>query len=103
MVTTREIGFSTLLLALGITFGIIWRFGASSFTFIYDRWVGFCTAALLMAIAQAVYCYASSFRQGTLLALGGNTGNPIYDVSAHISYFTINLQTILSVLHRPPA
>lgn len=72
--------FSTFLLALGITAGIILRFGASSFTFFYDKWVGFLTASLIMAIVQALGCYAGSFRNGKLLALGGNSGNPIYDV-----------------------
>lgn len=34
-----------------------------------------------MSIVQGVAVYASSFRAGALLALGGNSGNPIYDVS----------------------
>lgn len=77
--------FSTLLLALGITAGIIIRFGAHAFTFFYDKWVGFLTASLIMAIVQALGCYLGSFRQGKLLALGGNSGNVIYDVRR--SYF----------------
>ncbi|EIN12735.1 ERG4/ERG24 ergosterol biosynthesis protein [Punctularia strigosozonata HHB-11173 SS5] len=71
--------FSTFLFAMGITAGIIWRFGAGSFTFFYERWIGFCTAALLNSAIQAVYVYLASFRSGKLLALGGNTGNVIYD------------------------
>ncbi|KAH9481505.1 Delta(14)-sterol reductase [Psilocybe cubensis] len=71
--------FSTFLLALGITSGTILRFGPESFTFIYNKWVGLITASLLMAFVQAVYCYAVSFNQGKLLAVGGNSGNLIYD------------------------
>nr|QMU26480.1 delta 14-sterol reductase [Agaricus subrufescens] len=71
--------FSTFLLALGIASGIIFNFGPQSFTILYDKWVGFLTASLLMSAVQALYCYALSFRSGTLLALGGNSGNPIYD------------------------
>ncbi|KAF9533733.1 ERG4/ERG24 ergosterol biosynthesis protein [Crepidotus variabilis] len=71
--------FSTFLLALGITSGIILRYGPESFAFIYDKWIGLLTAALLMSFVQAAYCYASSFRQGALLALGGNSGNFLYD------------------------
>jgi hypothetical protein len=72
--------FSTLLLALGITSGIIYRYGPESFTFLYEKWVGFVTAAFIMSVVQGVACYAASFLSGKLLALGGNTGNPIYDV-----------------------
>ncbi|KII86809.1 hypothetical protein PLICRDRAFT_43470 [Plicaturopsis crispa FD-325 SS-3] len=71
--------FSTFLLALGLTVGAIVRFGPSSFTFLYEKWVGFVTAALLMSIFQGLACYAASFREGALLALGGNSGNVIYD------------------------
>lgn len=72
--------FSTFLLALGIVSGIVFNFGPQAFTILYEKWVGLLTASVLMAIAQAVYCYASSFRSGALLALGGNSGNLIYDV-----------------------
>ncbi|KAN0079912.1 Ergosterol biosynthesis ERG4/ERG24 [Tylopilus felleus] len=71
--------FSTLLLTLGITTGYIIRYGPESFTFLYDKWLGFLTASLIMSIVQGVAVYASSFRAGALLALGGNSGNPIYD------------------------
>ena len=76
--------FSTFLLALGITFGIIYRYGPEAFTFLYERWVGFVTAALLMSIVQGVACYIASFRKGALLALGGNSGNHIYDVCSTV-------------------
>ncbi|KAK0469726.1 ERG4/ERG24 ergosterol biosynthesis protein [Desarmillaria tabescens] len=71
--------FSTFLLALGITAGIIQKYGPEAFTFFYDKWVGFVTASLLMSVIQGIYVYAMSFRQGKLLALGGNSGNFIYD------------------------
>ncbi|KAF9529514.1 ergosterol biosynthesis ERG4/ERG24 [Crepidotus variabilis] len=71
--------FSTFLLALGATTGYIMRYGPESFTFIYHKWVGLVTAAILMSLIQATYCYASSFKSGALLALGGNSGNILYD------------------------
>ncbi|KAJ7330501.1 ERG4/ERG24 ergosterol biosynthesis protein [Mycena albidolilacea] len=71
--------FSTFLLALGLTGGTIYRYGPESFTFFYEKFVGFITASLIMSIIQGVACYAASFRPGALLALGGNSGNPIYD------------------------
>lgn len=82
-----SLAFSTFLLALGLTSGYIWRFGPESFTFLYDKFIGFVTASLLMSVVQAAGCYAASFRQGALLALGGNSGNVIYDVrfSSHVA------------------
>ncbi|KAH9481514.1 Delta(14)-sterol reductase [Psilocybe cubensis] len=72
-------GLSTFLLALGITSGIIMRYGPESFTFIYHKWVGLLTASYAMSFAQATYFYIASFQEGKLLALGGNSGNIIYD------------------------
>ncbi|KAF7374817.1 Glycosyltransferase family 2 protein [Mycena sanguinolenta] len=72
-------GFSTLLLALGLTSGLIYRNGPQAFTFFYEKFVGLITAAIIMSIVQAVACYVASFRPGALLALGGNSGNFIYD------------------------
>jgi Delta14-sterol reductase len=72
--------FSTFLLAMGIVSGVILRFGPESFTFIYDHWLGLVTASILFSFLQAAFCYTSSFRPGRLLALGGNSGNHIYDV-----------------------
>ncbi|KAF8071825.1 ERG4/ERG24 ergosterol biosynthesis protein [Lyophyllum atratum] len=71
--------FATFLLALGLTCGTIYRYGPESFTFLYEKWVGFVTASVLMSVIQALFCYAISFQEGKLLALGGNSGNFIYD------------------------
>lgn len=101
LIAACHAAFSTFLLALGITTGYITRYGPESFTFLYDKWLGFLTAALIMSIVQAVAVYAGSFRQGALLALGGNSGNPIYDVG-FISLFPLSLNLMfvgLSVLY----
>jgi len=71
--------FSTFLLTMGITAGALWSQGPSSFAYLYDHWVGLTTASLLMAIFQSFACYFTSYQGGKLLALGGNTGNFIYD------------------------
>ncbi|KAG9099497.1 erg24, C-14 sterol reductase [Ceratobasidium sp. 370] len=73
--------FSTMLLALGLTAGWVWNFGPQSFTFIFDHWIGFCTAALINSAVQATFCYYASTRNEDQreLALGGNSGNLIYD------------------------
>ncbi|KAJ7674454.1 ERG4/ERG24 ergosterol biosynthesis protein [Mycena rosella] len=71
--------FSTFSLALSLTLGGIYLYGPQSFTFLYDKFVGFVTAAIIASVCQATFCYAFSFRPGSLLALGGNTGNFVYD------------------------
>jgi len=64
---------------LGITSGIILRSGPEAFTFIYNKWVGLVTASVINSFVQATYCYLTSFQDGKLLAVGGNSGNIIYD------------------------
>ncbi|KAI0311507.1 ERG4/ERG24 ergosterol biosynthesis protein [Amylostereum chailletii] len=71
--------FSTGLLALGLATGWILRYGYQSFTFFYEHWVGFTTAALIMSVVQGLLWYSLSFAGDRLLALGGNSGNFIYD------------------------
>ena len=73
--------FSTFLLSMGVTAGVILRYGPESFTFLYEKWIGFVTASFVMSVVQSIYCYAVSFFGDKLLALGGNSGNFIYDVS----------------------
>jgi hypothetical protein len=86
---------------LGFIAGTIYRYGPESFTFFYEKFVGFITASLIMSVVQGVACYAASFRPGALLALGGNSGNPIYDVrSFGFLRFMLNADT-RPVLRRP--
>ncbi|KAF5346648.1 hypothetical protein D9758_013196 [Tetrapyrgos nigripes] len=71
--------FQTFLLSLALASAYIIQFGPDSFTFVYHKWVGFITASIIMAFIQAGFVYVMSFRPGKLLALGGNTGNHVYD------------------------
>ncbi|QRV90183.1 C-14 sterol reductase ERG24 [Ceratobasidium sp. AG-Ba] len=72
---------SSLMLTLSLVAGWIALFGASSFVFIYDHWVGICTAAIVNAITQATYCYLASLwnEKTNLMTLAGNTGVVVYD------------------------
>lgn len=57
--------------------------------FLYDNHVDLCIITILFALLLSIYCYVASFvpqfrKNGLktnekILALGGNTGNPIYD------------------------
>ncbi|KAF6757146.1 C-14 sterol reductase [Ephemerocybe angulata] len=69
----------TFFLAISIALAVIIRGGPQAFTFIYEKWVGLVSAALLMSFVQATACYIASFRPDALLALGGNSGNVVYD------------------------
>lgn len=87
--------FATLAVTLGLTASWIICFGPSSFTFIYDHWIGFCTAALINAFVQAMWLYYISTKNTDLrlLALGGNTGNIIYDVRSFLSHLSLSGST----------
>lgn len=93
--------FSTFLLAMGISCGYILRNGPESFTFIYEKWIGFVTASLVMSVVQALYVYARSFRSGALLALGGNSGKFIYDVRFKLAMVLCRLNSCCLVVHWP--
>ena len=71
--------FRTLVLSFAITAGIIYYKGPQGFTFLYDHFPGLIAASLVNSLVQAFYCYFVSFSQGKLLALGGNTGNHLFD------------------------
>lgn len=55
-------------------------------------------AHAVMPYVQATYCYATSFVPGKMLAVGGNTGNVLYDVS---SVPSVASGRILAVLTDP--
>jgi hypothetical protein len=75
--------FNSLICTILLTAAVFARWGDSPFLYIVDHYVELITASLIMSISQAVYCYGSSFQPGRILALGGNSGNVIYDVSLY--------------------
>ena len=66
---------------MGMVSGVIFNRGPGAFTFIYSHWTGILTGAFVNSLVQAFYVYGVSFQDGKLLALGGNSGNVLYDVS----------------------
>jgi delta14-sterol reductase len=80
-------GLQTMTLALGLTLGfLLQRGGVETFSWIYDNWVPLLSASLAMSFIQATWVWAYSFFSGELLALGGNSGNIVYDVRACIHW-----------------
>ena len=74
-----------MVLTFGLTVGFLLQpGGVEKFTWIYDHWIPLTSAALAMSILQATWVYTYSYFSGELLALGGNSGNFIYDVSCRI-------------------
>ncbi|KAI5452505.1 erg24, C-14 sterol reductase [Naganishia albida] len=76
--------FATLLLTTGLIGGLLINPTTSSkgqelMSWMYDRWLGLLTAAFVNSVVQALAVYWQSFNNGELLALGGNSGNFIYD------------------------
>lgn len=71
-----------MLLTLGLVGGTVYTNGPQSFTFIYEHILGFITATALFSYLQAGLLYYLSFRGEKLLALAGNSGYFIHDVSS---------------------
>lgn len=76
-----SIAFATLVVAFAATAAWIVVKGAASFTFLYDHWAGLIAASLINSFTQACFVYGMSYKEGSLLALGGNSGNVLFDVS----------------------
>jgi delta14-sterol reductase len=57
----------------------LYYIGPEPFTFVYDQAIYILTAGYIIATLLSLLLYIFSFRPGTLLALGGNSGNVIYD------------------------
>jgi hypothetical protein len=48
--------------------------------YVYDHYIGLAFASIVFSYAISLAVYIGSFGKNKLLALGGNSGNPIYDV-----------------------
>lgn len=69
--------------------------GLKSLEYVYHHFTGLTFASIIFSYALALAVYLGSFRPGKLLALGGNTGNMIYDVSLLRQLIYVNLQDII--------
>lgn len=54
-------------------------FGACDLSWCYDNFIALATASIIWAFLLSVALYIASFRSGTLLAEGGDTGSTVYD------------------------
>lgn len=65
----------TLVLAFVLSFGL----GVLDLGWVFDNFIPFVTASIIISYSMGFYLYARSFQKGNLLADPGNTGYPIYD------------------------
>ncbi|KAI7865954.1 ergosterol biosynthesis ERG4/ERG24 [Spinellus fusiger] len=72
-------GFTSMHTTLFLGLYFIKDSGLKPLLFIYDHWLGLTVASIICSYAVALFVYIKSFQKGALLALGGNTGNALYD------------------------
>ena len=65
--------------AIDLATGAMGAPAALPLAWLYDHYVELMTASLLLSVLVSIWCYASSFARGTMLAAGGCSGNPVYD------------------------
>ncbi|ORX86396.1 ERG4/ERG24 ergosterol biosynthesis protein [Basidiobolus meristosporus CBS 931.73] len=71
--------FKSLLVTLSLVILTLFVYGPAPFVFISDHFLSLTTAGVIISTTQAFYLYLSSFVGDKLLALGGNSGNVVYD------------------------
>lgn len=73
---------------LGVTLAIVAYFGFCTkqldLSWVHDNFVPLLSAAVLFSFAMSVLLYLASFRRGTLLAKGGNTGKALRIYHMHV-------------------
>ncbi|RYG55272.1 hypothetical protein EON66_05685 [archaeon] len=74
---TLPAGWRCLLVTLVCT-GLVHVF-VHPITWICDNYLQLTVASIIFSVVLSVYLYASSFARGKMLALGGNSGIPLYD------------------------
>ena len=62
-----------------ILFVLVYCYYKLPVSFLYHHYLAFAMAAIVFSFIFSVYLYVRSFYPGTLLALGGNSGNCFYD------------------------
>ena len=70
---------SLVVCAIGLPIGTGGALVRPPLSWLYDHYLELIGAAMALSTAIAVFCYALSFRRGELLAVGGQSGNPVYD------------------------
>ena len=62
-----------------IAFAVAYFYFKLPVSFVYDHYLALATTAIILSFLLSLYLYVRSFRRGALLAVGGNSGNVVYD------------------------
>ncbi|KAJ3322692.1 erg24, C-14 sterol reductase, partial [Blyttiomyces sp. JEL0837] len=71
--------FGALLISLASVAGITAMYGLEPMVWVADNYLPLAVSSIIMCLVMSTLLYLASFRQGALLALGGNSGYPLYD------------------------
>ncbi|KAI9020876.1 ergosterol biosynthesis ERG4/ERG24 [Phycomyces nitens] len=72
-------GFTSLHATFFLGLYFIKDVGLSPLLFVYEHWPGLVMSSIVFSYLVSIFVYVKSFKKGAMLALGGNTGNFIYD------------------------
>jgi delta14-sterol reductase len=81
MSNSFELGFASFHTTFFVFLYFLKDRGLKPLEWVYDHYTALAFASIVFSYAISLAVYIGSFGEGKLLALGGNTGNPIYDVS----------------------
>lgn len=82
------IGFTSFIALLCVAIYFLRGSGVKPLEYVYNHFVGLTFASIVFSYAVSLAVYIGSFEKNKLLALGGNSGNPIYDVRIiSLNYF----------------
>lgn len=73
-------GFASFHTTFFVALYFLKNTGLKPLLYVYDHYVGLAFASIIFSYIVSFAVYFASFKRGKLLALGGNTGNAIYDV-----------------------
>ena len=62
-----------------IVFAVAYFYFKVPVSYVYDHYLALATTTVVFSVLLSVYLYVRSFRPGSLLSLGGNSGNVMYD------------------------
>jgi hypothetical protein len=81
------IGFASFHTLLFAALYFLKDSGLKPLEYVYDHFVGLAFASIIFSYAISIAVYIGSFAPDKLLALGGNTGNAVYDVRNPYAFF----------------
>ncbi|KAJ3118212.1 erg24, C-14 sterol reductase [Phlyctochytrium bullatum] len=73
-------GFRAFVTVVSLTIFAARTYGLAPFLWVADNYFNLAVASIVLSLGQSLLLYLASFRsKNVMLALGGNTGNPLYD------------------------